>query len=385
MAVKQKRAHQGKPAGMPFDGAIWAAGAMSGTSFDGVDVAMLQTDGVEIADFGEAREAAYSDADREVLRAAMGAWPGEARADAAAKVVEAAHIAALVDLPGAEVLGFHGQTLAHDPDGGRTHQVGDGALLADALGLEVIWDFRSADVGLGGQGAPLAPFYHWACARWIGAKAPVAFLNLGGVGNITWVDPGVEAPELPGACVAFDTGPANAPMDDLMAARGLGAFDADGALAARGEIDLAVLQQALEAPWFDIIPPKSLDRDAFAGLLDAVAGLSDADALATLTAVSAGAVARGVPHLPARPERVLVTGGGRRNATLMMMLAEAMGCEVIAVEDVGLNGDALEAQAFAYLAVRVMAGLPTSAPGTTGVAAAVGGGRRSRPGAQVLG
>ncbi len=385
MAVKQKRAHQGKPAGMPFDGAIWAAGAMSGTSFDGVDVAMLQTDGVEIADFGEAREAAYSDADREVLRAAMGAWPGEARADAAAKVVEAAHIAALVDLPGAEVLGFHGQTLAHDPDGGRTHQVGDGALLADALGLEVIWDFRSADVGLGGQGAPLAPFYHWACARWIGAKAPVAFLNLGGVGNITWVDPGVEAPELPGACVAFDTGPANAPMDDLMAARGLGAFDADGALAARGEIDLAVLQQALEAPWFDIIPPKSLDRDAFAGLLDAVAGLSDADALATLTAVSAGAVARGVPHLPARPERVLVTGGGRRNATLMMMLAEAMGCEVIAVEDVGLNGDALEAQAFAYLAVRVMAGLPTSAPGTTGVAAAVGGGRRSRPRAQVLG
>lgn len=384
MAVKQKRAHQGKPAGMPFDEAIWAAGAMSGTSFDGVDVAMLLTDGVEISGFGEAREVTYSDADRAVLRAAMGAWPGEARARAAAKVVEAAHIAALVDLADAQVLGFHGQTLAHDPGGGRTHQVGDGAVLADALGLEVIWDFRSADIGMGGQGAPLAPFYHWACARWVGVRAPVAFLNLGGVGNITWVDPSVDAPELPGACVAFDTGPANAPMDDLMALRGLGAFDVDGALAGQGDVNLAILQKALEAPWFDIVPPKSLDRDAFAGLLDAVAGLSDADALATLTAVSAGAVARGVPYLPARPERVLVTGGGRRNATLMSMLGEALGCEVIAVEDVGLNGDALEAQAFAYLAVRVMAGLPTSAPGTTGVAAAVGGGRRSRPTGRVV-
>lgn len=373
MAVKQKRAR-----------AVWAAGAMSGTSFDGVDVAMLRTDGVDILDFGEARDVSYSDADREVLRAAMGAWPGEARADAAAEVVEAAHIAALVGLEGAEVLGFHGQTLAHDPDAGRTHQVGDGARLANALGVEVIWDFRSADVGMGGQGAPLAPFYHWACARWIGGAAPVAFLNLGGVGNITWVDPSVEAPELPGACVAFDTGPANAPMDDVMAARGLGAFDKNGVLAGQGEVDITVLQAALEAPWFDVVPPKSLDRDAFAGLLDGVAKLSDADALATLTAVSAGAVARGIPHLPTRPDRVLVTGGGRRNATLMAMLAEAIGCEVVPVEDVGLNGDALEAQAFAYLAVRVMQGQPTSAPGTTGVAAAVGGGRRSRPSGRVL-
>ncbi len=376
MAVKQKRRQPSAP--------VWAAGAMSGTSFDGVDVAVLRTDGVEISDFGEVREAAYSDADRDLLRAAMGAWPGEARASVAAKVVEAAHIAAMVGLGDVEVLGFHGQTLAHDPDGGRTHQVGDGALLADALGIEVIWDFRSADMGMGGQGAPLAPFYHWACARWIGISAPVAFLNLGGVGNITWVDPGAEAPDLQGACVAFDTGPANAPMDDLMALRGLGSFDAGGALAAWGEVDLAVLQEALEAPWFDIKPPKSLDRDAFAGLLDAVAALPDADALATLTAVSAGAVARGIPHLPARPERVLVTGGGRKNATLMRMLTEALGCELAAVEDVGLDGDALEAQAFAYLAVRVMRGLPTSAPGTTGVAAAVGGGRRSRPRGHVL-
>lgn len=365
-------------------GAVWAAGAMSGTSFDGVDVAVVCTDGVEVVDFGEARDVAYSGADREVLRAAMGAWPGEARAEAAARVVEAAHIAAMVDLPPVDLIGFHGQTLAHDPDGGRTHQAGDGATLANALGVEVIWDFRSADMGLGGQGAPLTAFFHWACARWIGAKGPVVFLNLGGVGNITWVDPGVAQPELPGACMAFDTGPANAPIDDLMAVRGLGAFDAGGALAARGEIDLAILEAALDGPWFDVLPPKSLDRDAFSGLQEAVAGLSDADAAATLTAVSAGAVARGLPHLPTRPEQVLVSGGGRRNATLMAMLEEAMGCKVQPVDAVGLNGDALEAQAFAYLAVRVARGLPTSAPGTTGVAAAVGGGRRSRPGATAL-
>lgn len=376
MTGKEKRSGKGNP--------VWAAGAMSGTSFDGVDVAVLCTDGVEITEFGEAREVAYSDAGRDALRKAMGAWPGEARADAAATVVEAAHIAAMAGLPEVAMLGFHGQTLAHDPDAGRTHQVGDGAALATALGVEVIWDFRSADMGMGGQGAPLAPFYHWACARWIGAAAPVAFLNLGGVGNITWVDPSVAAPELPGACVAFDTGPANAPIDDLMAARGLGTCDLGGALAASGAVDLAILQEALEGPWFDIAPPKSLDRDAFAGLLGAVAGLSNADAAATLTAVSAGAVARGIPHLPARPSKVLVTGGGRKNATLMAMLTEALGCDVVPVEDVGLNGDALEAQAFAYLAVRVARGLPTSAPGTTGVATPVGGGRRSRPGARAL-
>ncbi|WP_044006588.1 anhydro-N-acetylmuramic acid kinase [Jannaschia sp. CCS1] len=363
---------------------VWAAGAMSGTSFDGVDVALLLTDGVRIEAFGDAREVAYSDADRAILREAMGAWPGEARAEVAAQVVEAAHITAMVDLPDVALLGFHGQTLAHDPEARRTHQVGDGAVLANALGVEVIWDFRSADMGLGGQGAPLAPFYHWACARWIGAQGPVAILNLGGVGNITWVDPSIEGPELPGACLAFDTGPANAPIDDLMVRRGLGACDVGGALAARGEIDLKILEEALEAPWFDLAPPKSLDRDAFSGLADAVSGLSDADASATLTAVSAGAVARGLAHLSSRPRQVLVAGGGRKNATLMAMVQDALGCDVRAVEDVGLNGDALEAQAFAYLAVRVARGLPTSAPSTTGVAAPVGGGRRSKPGAREL-
>ncbi|MEJ6388231.1 anhydro-N-acetylmuramic acid kinase [Gymnodinialimonas ulvae] len=375
MAGKEK----GRGHGHATAAAGRVAGAMSGTSFDGVDVAVIETDGVDIMAFGEVGETAYSEADRAVLRAAMGAWPGEARAQAAAEVVEAAHIAALADISDVSLLGFHGQTLAHDPEGGRTHQVGDGQVLADALGVEVISDFRSADVGLGGQGAPLAPFYHWACARWIGADAPVVFLNLGGVANISCVDPRTGAPEDPGACLAFDTGPANAPVDDLMATRGLGRFDKDGALAGQGQIDMQILERMLSDAWFETAPPKSLDRDAFAALSDAVSDLSDADAAATLTACSAGAVGRALPHLPNKPAILYATGGGRRNATLMAMLADATAADVVPVEAVGLDGDALEAQAFAYLARRVDLGLPTSAPGTTGVAAPVGGGHRARP------
>ncbi|MEJ6391687.1 anhydro-N-acetylmuramic acid kinase [Gymnodinialimonas sp. 2305UL16-5] len=365
-------------------GPIWAAGTMSGTSMDGVDVAVIETDGVELCGIGPAWSVEYKDTDRAVLQRALGAWPGEAPVAAAADLVLRAHVAAMVELPEVAVVGFHGQTLAHDPTGRRTHQAGDGAALAEALGRQVVWDFRSADMGLGGQGAPLAPFYHWACARWIGAAGPVAFLNLGGVGNITWVDPAAPCPEAPGACLAFDTGPANAPIDDIMLARDLGRFDDGGALAGRGQVDGAVLQRILERPYFDARPPKSLDRDAFADLGAATQDLSDADAVATATACAAGAVARGLPHLPGRPTHILVTGGGRRNATLMAMLAEATGVPARPVEEVGLDGDALEAQAFAYLAVRVLRGLPTSAPGTTGVAAPVGGGQVSRPKGAVL-
>ncbi len=184
---------------------------------------------------------------------------------------------------------------------------------------------------------------------------------------------------MPGACLAFDTGPANAPIDDLMAARGLGRFDAGGALAGQGQIDMGILERMLSDPWFETAPPKSLDRDAFAVLTEEVAALSDADAAATLTACSAGAVGRALPHLPHRPQIIYATGGGRRNATLMAMLADATAADVVPVEKVGLDGDALEAQAFAYLALRVDLGLATSAPGTTGVASPVGGGHRARP------
>ncbi|MFW5881788.1 MAG: anhydro-N-acetylmuramic acid kinase [Roseicyclus sp.] len=352
---------------------------MSGTSFDGVDLAVIETDGTAILGLGETRARLYAEAERATIRAGLGTWPGDPRAEAAARVVEAAHAALCDGLEAVDALGFHGQTLAHDPEGRRTHQAGDGARLARMTGRQVIWDFRSADMALGGQGAPLAPFYHWACARFTGAVAPLAFLNLGGVGNITWVDPRASAPEAPGACLAFDTGPANAPIDDLMRARGLGAFDADGALSLRGQVDGGIVRAALDAPHFRKTPPKSLDRDAFAGLGPAVAALPDADAAATLAAVAVAAVAQGFVHLPEPPARLLVTGGGRRNEGIMAGLRAALPCPVEPVEAAGLDGDALEAQAFAYLAARVLMGLPTSAPGTTGVAAPVGGGRRSRP------
>jgi anhydro-N-acetylmuramic acid kinase len=361
-------------------GALWALGAMSGTSLDGVDAAMILTDGERILGFGETGYRAYTTKEQSVLRAALGQWPGEPGVELAAEVVETAHAEVLSGFSGAAIVGFHGQTLAHDPRGRGTHQAGSGAILSEVLGLPVVWDFRTADVRLGGQGAPLAPYYHFACAKWAGVELPVAFLNLGGVGNLTWVDPRQPSPESPGACLAFDTGPANAPVNDLMRLRRGQAQDDGGALAARGMPDDAILERFLEHPYFFKMPPKSLDRNDFHDLLASVEHLSDEDAAATLTAAASVAVARGAEHFPTPVARLYVTGGGRHNSTLMGMLEQRLKAEVLPVEALGLNGDMLEAQAFAYLAVRVASGLPTSGPGTTGVAGAVGGGQISRPG-----
>lgn len=360
-------------------GAIWAVGAMSGTSLDGVDAAMLLTDGQTISAFGRHAYRPYEPAERDALRAALGQWPGDPAVEAAAEAVETAHAEVLCGFADADLIGFHGQTLAHDPGGRGTHQVGSGAVLAEVLGKPVVWDFRSADVRLGGQGAPLTPFFHFACAKWAGLRAPVAFVNLGGVGNVTWVDPSQPGPEVPGACLAFDTGPANAPVNDLMRARLGRDQDDGGALAATGRADETLIAGFLQHPYFFRIPPKSLDRNAFTGLGEAVAGLSDADACATLTAAAAAAVARSAEHFPAPPSAVHVCGGGRLNRSLMVELTRRMRCPVGPVEDIGINGDMLEAQAFAWLAVRVARGLPTSGPSTTGVSALVGGGQISRP------
>lgn len=362
--------------------AVWVLGTMSGTSLDGVDAALLKTDGERIIDFGRHGYRPYLDAERAAIRAALGRWPGEEGVARAAAAVELAHTVAMSRLAGsADLAGFHGQTLAHEPAGRGTHQAGDGSVLADALGLPVAWDFRSADVRMGGQGAPLAPFFHFACAKWIGADEPVAFLNLGGVGNFTWLDPRQPTPDLPGACLAFDTGPANAPIDDLVFRRRGLSRDEGGTLAAQGQVDEEIVSRFLAHPYFFKVPPKSLDRDAFPGLAEAVADLSDADAAVTLTAAAAVSVHRGARHFPEPVARILVTGGGRHNTVLMAMLNAAFDVPVEPVEVVGLNGDMLEAQAFAFLAARVQRGLPTSCPGTTGVRAAVGGGTISRPNA----
>lgn len=359
-------------------GALRALGAMSGTSLDGVDAAVVETDGVQIFGFGDTGYRAYSDAERTVLRAGLGQWVG-AKAEAAARVVDAAHSDLLAGFAKVDLVGFHGQTLAHEPRGRGTFQVGDGAALAEALGCPVVWDFRSDDVAMGGEGAPLAPFFHFACAKWIGATAPVCFLNLGGVGNLTYVDPSFERPEEDGALLAFDTGPANAPVNDLVQARLGVAMDKGGALAAQGQVETGALELFLAEPYFAKMPPKSLDRDSFYEVVKLVGELSDSDAAATLTAMCAAGVARGMEHCPTLPEKVLVTGGGRKNPVLMQMLQVSLDCPVVPVEEVGLDGDMLEAQAFAYLAVRVARRMATSCPGTTGVRALVGGGMISVP------
>lgn len=358
--------------------AVWAVGTMSGTSLDGVDAAAILTDGETVTEFGQSAYRAYSDNERGALHAALGAWQDAPVVDDAAEIVEAAHRDLLLDMPG-DLIGFHGQTLAHDPGGRGTHQAGDGAKLAKALGRTVVWDFRTADVAAGGQGAPLAPAFHFALAKWIGARGPIVFLNLGGVGNLTWIDPTCAEPFEPGATLAFDTGPANAPLNDLMRTRRGAEMDKDSALALQGKVDDGVLGAYLANPFFARVPPKSLDRDDFAALNEAVADLPDEDAAATLTEAAVQGVLRAMDWCPRPAGRLLVTGGGRRNPLMMSRLAATLACPVIPVEDVGLDGDMLEAQAFAFLAVRVARGLATSGPGTTGVEQPVCGGQVSYP------
>ena len=362
---------------------IRALGAMSGTSLDGVDAAEIVTDGETIHGFGPSRYLPYSDSDRAVIRAALGRWPGETGVSDAAEAVETVH-ARLLARPcfaQAQLVGFHGQTLAHDPASRRTHQAGDGAVLAEVLDRSVVWDFRSADVTLGGEGAPLAPAYHFACARHIGARAPVAFLNLGGVGNLTWIDPSAADMTAPGAMLAFDTGPANAPIDDLCMDWLGEPFDRDGALAREGAADRDLVAALMRHPFFARMPPKSLDRDAWKLAGAGIDALPPSHAAATWVAVIAASVAAGLGACPAIPDRVLVCGGGRRNPAIIEALGAALPCAVDAVEEAGLDGDMLEAQAFAFLAVRVLRGLPTSFPSTTGVRAQIGGGTVSHPSA----
>ena len=265
----------------------------------------------------------------------------------------------------ADTIGFHGHTIMHRPEERRTWQIGDGALLARLTGIDVVCDFRADDVAAGGQGAPLVPLFHAALAARL--DKPLAILNIGGVANVTWLG------QDEGAILAFDTGPGNAPIDDW-ALRHLGEpVDRGGALARSGRVDAARLAAFLAHPFFDRSPPKSLDRDDFAAFRDD--GLAAADGAATLTAMTAAAVARAAAHFPAPVSRWLVTGGGRHNPVLMDALARCLGAPVAAVESAGWNGDALEAQAFAYLAIRSLEGLPLSLPSTTGVVRPMTGGR----------
>ena len=350
-------------------------GLMSGTSLDGVDAAWVETDGEVIASLGPTLTIPYEDDLRSALRAlldrAAGLDPEDpALAEAARRLTET-HARAARALGGTpDLIGFHGQTILHDPAHRRTWQIGDAGLLARLTGVAVAHDFRSADVAAGGQGAPLAPLFHAALARKL--EKPLAVLNIGGGANVTWI--GVH-----GQMFAFDTGPGNGPLDDWVARHGGGPFDRDGVLARAGTADVAVLRRLLAHAYFTRPAPKSLDRLEFARALTegGIETLSPADGAATLVAFTAAAVASAA--LPAPPRRWLVCGGGRRNPAIMDALRQLLPAPVEPVEEVGWDGDALEAQCFGFLAARVVAGLPLSLPQTTGVPRPMPGGVIARP------
>ena len=362
---------------------------MSGTSLDGADGVLVDFSASPrvlayasrgfSADFRQELLALNTPGTNELHRAALAA---QTLVAVYAEVVSELQAQALEQHAGPiRAIGAHGQTVRHRPQefggSGYTLQLNNPALLAELTGLDVVADFRTADLAAGGQGAPLVPFFHHALARRMGADQPLAILNLGGVGNLTWIDPRHPDPAHPAALLAFDTGPANAPMNDLMLARQGRAQDEGGALALTGLPDPAVIAAFLRHPYFQRPPPKSLDRNAF-DLLTAVQHLKDADALATLTHCAAAAVAQGAAHFPAPITQLLVAGGGRHNKALMQALSQHF-APVAAIDTSGLNGDMLEAQAFAYLAARVKAGLPTSSPQTTGVPKGTIGGQLALP------
>jgi len=362
---------------MMHDSARWVVGLMSGTSLDGIDVALIRTDGERLLQRGPSATFAYDDGFRARLRGHLGGRGGAAAiADTAAALterhgdaVERVLAGAGIARSGVGLVGFHGQTIFHAPAERRTWQIGDGARLARRLGLPVVNDLRGADVAAGGQGAPLVPAYHRALAA--GLERPLGVLNLGGVANVTWIGASDDA------LIACDTGPANALLDDWVAARTAAGCDEDGRFSAAGHVRQDLVEALLRHPFFALPPPKSLDRDAFD--VSALGGLGLEDGAATLAAFTVGAVARVLQHLPQAPRRWLVTGGGRHNPTIMRGLAAALRAPVEPVDAVGWDGDALEAEAFAFLAVRSVLGLPLSYPGTTGAPRPMPGGRLHRP------
>jgi anhydro-N-acetylmuramic acid kinase len=360
--------------GKIFDKMLRVIGLMSGTSLDGVDAAWIETDGERIFFSGPAATLHYEDGLRADLRRLLDAAPGLREDDGEvarlARIIADRHAEAVALLGrGADLIGFHGQTILHDPARRRTWQIGDAAHLAHKTRLPVAYDFRSADVAAGGEGAPLVPLFHAALAADL--PKPLLVVNIGGVANITYLD-------RQGGVFACDTGPGNGPLDDWVRRHTGAAFDADGGLARSGRVDRDRLAALLDDPYFARPAPKSLDRLHFsARIAGAMAGLSLQNGAATLAAFTAAAIA--ASPMPEPPLRVLVGGGGRHNLAIMAALRDAFPVPVEPVEAVGWDGDALEAQCFGYLAVRVLRGLPLSLPSTTGVLRPCPGGRIMAP------
>ncbi len=356
-------------------------GLISGTSMDGIDLALVDTDGRSALELGPTGFEPFAPGERDLCRAAVAEAASYERRERRTGAVARAermltdlHVRAVgrfiashgLDRAGIDMLGFHGQTVLHRPERGVTIQLGDAPALARDCGIDVVADLRATDVAAGGQGAPLVPVFHRALALSANLDLPLAFLNVGGVANVTLL------PHRDADPIACDTGPGNALLDDLMLERTGIPMDRDGAAATRGRVDEAILGELLSHPYFRAPAPKSLDRNDFSRA--PVETLSTPDAAATLTAFTAASVADFVGRLPQRPNVVIVCGGGARNPTLMRELARRVPCPVRTAGDYGWTGDAIEAQAFAYLAVRSRLGLPITFPTTTGVGAPLTGG-----------
>jgi anhydro-N-acetylmuramic acid kinase len=363
-----------------------AIGLMSGTSLDGVDVAVIETDGKQVKAFGPSGYRPYTEKERSLLRQALSeavnlpqrdARPGILReAERAVTIAHAEAVASFtaqnrISREDVDIVGFHGQTVLHRPAQKMTVQIGDAVALAKTIHIPVMHDFRAADVAAGGQGAPFVPVYHRALAQSLEREGPIVVVNIGGVSNITYID-GADT------LIACDTGPGNALLDDYMFRTMSRPFDCEGRVAAQGAADEAWIAHALEHPFFALPPPKSLDRNDFASL--ALRELPPADGAATLTAFTAAAIARVVPLLPKVPRSWIVAGGGARNLTMLRMLRERLApASVEAADALGWSADAIEAQAFGFLAARGLKGLPLSYPATTGVPIPMTGGVIARP------
>lgn len=357
---------------------LTALGVISGTSMDGIDVSIVTSDGHDAVTFGAGASYPYRDDTRAALQALI-AQAERALTEPLLELeaqVTADHLAAIrrfiaeheIDPASIDLVGLHGQTVYHRPQQRFTRQLIDGPAIAVVLGIATVDRFRHADVAAGGEGAPFAPLYHRALAQ--GMEQPVMVLNLGGVGNVTWIE-GEEV-------IAFDTGPASALLDDFVLRRLGRPYDADGALAASGRIHEDMVAAFMANPFFDRPAPKSLDRNDFHRRAQIVEPLSDADGAATLAAFTVESLVAALRHVPRAPRRWLVGGGGRLNRHLMQRLSTRLGVPVEPVEAAGWDGDALEAQLFAYLAIRSVKGLPLSLPGTTGVPRPLTGGRLNR-------
>lgn len=354
----------------------WALGLMSGTSLDGIDAALIRTDGEQVEEFGASLTLPYDAQMKTILQATVHGKGDLLLAEHVLTLKHAEAVKQLLDKAGltykdVAVIGFHGQTVAHRPDEDLTWQMGDGALLAEKTKIDVVCDFRRRDMAAGGEGAPLVPLYHAALARHM--ELPIAILNLGGIANVTWIGKSERMGNelMAYDILAFDTGTGNVLLNEWAAEKTGVDYDVDGKLALSGKVDKALLAGLLGDAFFAKHPPKSLDRNHFN--YDGLMELSKEDGAATLAEFTCAAVVQGARFFPAPAKQWFVTGGGRHNPAIMQSLKAHLG-NVYPVEALGWQGDALEAQAFAFLAVRSLLKLPLSIPTTTGTLRAVTGG-----------